>query len=98
MKHRLLAAILFAALTTGVVTSAAPSRALAMPHSASHPAFFDKTRFAFHLGLAYFAFHHFVYNPYKAGSFKAGAPHRTGRIIKAGRSPACNVSRAQESL
>jgi hypothetical protein len=53
-------------------------------HSQAHPALFDKTRFVLHLGLAYFAFHHFVYKPYKAGSFKAGASHRTTSIIKAG--------------
>ncbi|GAC1515386.1 MAG: hypothetical protein NVS2B16_23730 [Chloroflexota bacterium] len=84
MKHRLVVVTLFAAMTAGVVASSAPSSTLAAPRTPAHPAVFDKTRFVFHLGLAYFAFHHFVYNPYRAGAFKKGAPHRTGRIIKAG--------------
>ena len=44
----------------------------------------DKTRFVAHLGIAYFAFHHWVWKPYKAGSFATGAPHRTKDIIKGG--------------
>lgn len=47
-------------------------------------AFLDKTRFLAHLGVAYFAFHHWVLKPYEQGSFANGAPHRTVAIIKAG--------------
>ena len=47
-------------------------------------AFLDKTRFVAHLGIAYFAFHHFVWRPYQAGSFNNGAPHRVSSIVKAG--------------
>jgi hypothetical protein len=47
-------------------------------------ALFDKTRFVLHLGAAFFAFHHFVYNPYKAGAFQSGAPHRTKALVKGG--------------
>jgi hypothetical protein len=47
-------------------------------------ALFDKTRFVTDLGVAYFCFHHWVYGPYKAGAFTAGAPHRTKALIKAG--------------
>ena len=47
-------------------------------------ALFDKTRFVAHLGVAFFAFHHFVSQPYKAGSFQAGAPHRTKALVKGG--------------
>ncbi|MDQ2664098.1 MAG: hypothetical protein M3Y18_08725 [Candidatus Eremiobacteraeota bacterium] len=47
-------------------------------------AFLDKTRFAVHLGIAYYCFHHWVLNPYKEGKFAGGAPHRTGTIVKAG--------------
>src|SRR5579862_1527863 len=47
-------------------------------------AIFDKTRFVLHLGAAFFAFHHFVYNPYKAGGFQTGAPHRTKALVKGG--------------
>jgi hypothetical protein len=51
--------------------------------SPSH-AFLDKTRFLAHLGVAYFCFHQWVWNPYKAGSFEAGAPHRVSTIVKGG--------------
>lgn len=47
-------------------------------------AFLDKTRFLAHLGVAYFAFHHWVLKPYEQGSFANGAPHRTISIAKAG--------------
>ncbi len=47
-------------------------------------AFLDKTRFVAHLGVAYFAFHHWVIKPLQAGEFASGAPHRTSTIIKGG--------------
>ncbi len=48
------------------------------------PAFLDKTRFAAHVGIAYFCFHHWVLAPYREGQFAGGAPHRTATIIKGG--------------
>lgn len=47
-------------------------------------AFLDKTRFAAHLGVAYFCFHHWVMRPYQQGSFASGAPHRIGSMVKGG--------------
>ena len=47
-------------------------------------AFLDKTRFAAHLGIAYFCFHHWVMRPYTEGAFNDGAPHRTATIVKGG--------------
>jgi len=47
-------------------------------------AFLDKTRFVAHLGVAYFAFHHWVMRPYESHAFDPGAPHRTSTIVKAG--------------
>lgn len=83
MKRTLLAITLVLALCAGVL---APS--VAQPAAAStshaHPMFLDKTRFVLHMGFAYFAFHHFVWNKYKAGAFKSGASGRTANIIKAG--------------
>lgn len=48
------------------------------------PAFLDKTRFLAHLGVAYFAFHHWVLKPYDQGAFANGAPHRTAALVKGG--------------
>jgi len=47
-------------------------------------AFLDKTRFVAHLGVAYYCFHHWVWNPYKQGKFDNGAEHRTSSIVKGG--------------
>jgi hypothetical protein len=37
---------------------------------------FAKTKFVFHAGLAFGAFHHFIYNPYKAGDFRHPLSHK----------------------
>lgn len=60
--------------------------AIALVAGAFSPAsaFLDKTRFLAHIGVAYFAFHHWVMNPYREGAFAQGAPHRTAAIVKGG--------------
>lgn len=67
-------------LSIAVALAAALVAGLAQPSQA----LLDKTRFAAHLGIAYFCFHHWVSNPYREGKFVAGAPHRTASIVKAG--------------
>jgi hypothetical protein len=88
MKKRLLVVTLATALLAGVIaptfTGSAHAAAPAATHSRAHTAFLDKTRFLLHVGLAYFAFHHWIYNPYKAHAFAKGASGRTKAIIKAG--------------
>ena len=74
--HRSASNKMFVGLALGaalLVGLARPSQAL-----------FDKTRFAAHLGIAYFCFHHWVSNPYREGKFVSGTPHRTASIVKAG--------------
>lgn len=44
---------------------------------------FDKTKFVLHGGLAFGAFHHFVYKPFKAGTFASGAHGRVSALVKA---------------
>ncbi len=53
------------------------------PLSTSH-AMLDKTRFVAHLGVAYFAFHHWVLAPYKAGAFAQTATGKTAAMVKGG--------------
>ncbi|MBZ9711810.1 hypothetical protein [Deinococcus multiflagellatus] len=53
------------------------------PLSTSH-ALLDKTRFVAHLGVAYYAFHHWVLAPYTAGKFASGASGRMGALAKGG--------------
>lgn len=47
-------------------------------------ALLDKTRFVAHLGAAYFAFHHWVWAPYRSGQFVSGAAGRSVRLAKGG--------------
>ena len=87
MKKQFIAVALALALLAGAVAPAAGSvnAAPQVQTTARHHALFlDKTRFLAHMGVAYFAFHHFVWNPYKAGAFQSGAPGRTKAFIKAG--------------
>ena len=84
MKRHVIVLALIGALLLGVMSPSVAVPASAASHARSHPALFDKTRFLAHAGLAYFAFHHFVYKRWKEGGFKAGASHRTTNIIKAG--------------
>ena len=84
MKKQLAILGLLVALLVGACAPSFGGTAAAASHTPARAHLFDKTRFAFHLGLAYFAFHHFVYKPYRAGAFRAGSPHRTRSIIKAG--------------
>lgn len=43
-----------------------------------------KTRFAVDAGLAFGAFHRYIYKPYQAGTFKSGADGRTKAFVKGG--------------
>jgi hypothetical protein len=44
---------------------------------------FAKTKFVLHVGLAFGAFHRYIYGPYEAGAFKSGASGRTKALVKA---------------
>jgi hypothetical protein len=44
---------------------------------------FAKTKFALHMGLAFGAFHHYVYEPYRAGAFRSGSRGRVKALLKA---------------
>lgn len=69
--------------TRTVLTSTLLVAVVAAPLSPAY-AIFDKTRFALHLGAAYFAFHHWDLKPYQQGKFSAGAPGRTASMVKGG--------------
>jgi hypothetical protein len=44
---------------------------------------FAKTKFVLHMGLAFGAFHRYIYKPLKAGAFRGGAPGRVKALAKA---------------
>lgn len=45
---------------------------------------FAKTKFVLHAGLAFGAFHHYLYKPYKSKAFSKGANGRIKTFVKAG--------------
>jgi hypothetical protein len=45
---------------------------------------FAKTKFVLHMGLAFGAFHRYIYKPAQAGTFKSGANGRIRAFAKAG--------------
>lgn len=83
VKTRLLAGIFLTALLVGLFTTSAPG-AQAAPVSRPTAPLFDKTRFLLHMGAAFYAFHHWIYAPYRAHSFDKGASGRTKALVKAG--------------
>lgn len=72
-------------------SSAAPSSAVAASQSesatdcpTSNTTAFAKTKFVAHSGLAFGAFHRYLYKPYKAGTFTKGADGRLTAFAKGG--------------
>jgi hypothetical protein len=45
---------------------------------------FAKTKFLLHSGIAVGAFQRYIFKPYRAGTFKKGAPGRRTALLKAG--------------
>lgn len=52
-----------------------------------------KTRFVTDAGLAFGAFHRYIYKPYKAGAFTSGAPGQKKAIVKAAAAAAFTLNR-----
>jgi hypothetical protein len=73
-----------AANGTSTSTSTAAAGTLAAPCPAKATKKFAKTRFVADVGLAAGAFRKWIYNPWKAGTFHAGAPGRVTAMVKAG--------------
>ncbi|HWD66237.1 MAG TPA: hypothetical protein VG405_13805 [Solirubrobacteraceae bacterium] len=44
---------------------------------------FANTKFVLHMGLAFGAFHRYIYKPLKYGELRSGAPHRIATLAKA---------------
>lgn len=72
MKHARPALILSSALLVAAPTQTAQATA------------FEKARFVFHLGAAYYAFNTWVWKPYRQYKFQTGAPGQRSAIVKAG--------------
>jgi hypothetical protein len=64
--------------------SAADSQPIDESCPSSNTVAFAKTKFVLHSGLAFGAFHRYLYKPYQAGTFKKGASGRITAFIKGG--------------
>jgi hypothetical protein len=84
VRKNLIAVALLVAVLGGTLAPSVAGAASAASRVHSHPAFLDKTRFVLHLGVAWFAFHHWVLKPYQKGAFKSGASGRVKNMIKGG--------------
>lgn len=76
--------------STATGDASSPSAADSAPIDATCPTAnttaFAKTKFVGHAGLAFGAFHRYLYKPYKASAFQSGAKGRTVTLVKAGAS------------
>jgi hypothetical protein len=95
MLHRtaVLLAVVGCTAALGVAGCGSKNNSAAQASASSTPAatasatggttHFAKTKFVLHAALAFGAFHHFIYNPAKAGDFKHAFTHKL-TIVKAG--------------
>lgn len=67
-------------------TSADPNAPIDATCPTANTTAFAKTKFVAHAGLAFGAFHRYIYKPYQAGSFKSGQSGRVVAFVKAGAS------------
>lgn len=69
--------------TAAAATEGAASQARAAAVCDTGKVHFAKTKFLFHMGLAFGAFHRYIYKPVASGAFRSGAPGRIKAGIKA---------------
>jgi hypothetical protein len=80
--HRRMAPVLVAAVLAMSLAGGLAGCGSSSSSSSTH-VHFAKTKFLFHAGLAFGAFHRYVYDPYKAGGFTPASSHKVA-IVKAG--------------
>lgn len=79
-----MAALMLAFTVTACGKEDAPSTtAQSFSCPTEHTRSFPKTRFVADVGLAFGSFHHWIWEPYKAGKLQKGADHRIWSIAKA---------------
>jgi hypothetical protein len=71
-----------ASSATATAATAASGSSTACP--TSNTTSFAKTKFVLHSGLAFGAFHRYIYKPFRAGTFRSGAHGRFTAFVKAG--------------
>jgi hypothetical protein len=83
MRASLSLVVLVLALTACGSTSTTTTTTAAGKVVVSCHTRFAKTKFALHTGIAAAGFYRYIYNPYRAGAFKSGAPGRKKALAKA---------------
>ena len=87
---KLLAVLIVAVLAAGVTgcgssasSSSANGQSPSAQSSTTSTTHLAKTKFALHAGLAFGAFHRYIYKPYKQGKFSGGLFHHKLATVKA---------------
>ncbi len=70
--------------SSSLAAGASGTTAAAAACPTSNSTGFAKTKFVLHAGLAFGAFHRYLYKPLRAGTFKSGAHGRISAFLKAG--------------
>ncbi|GAC1513112.1 MAG: hypothetical protein NVS2B16_17270 [Chloroflexota bacterium] len=83
MKRNLIVLGLIVAMFAGMLTPVVVPSASAAPRAQVPTQIFDRTSFVIHMGLAFYAFHHYILAAYRAGKFRSGAAHRRLNLAKA---------------
>lgn len=76
-----------ASSSSSSASSAAPAQSQSAQSSTSSPpkkTHLAKTKFVLHAGLAFGAFHRYIYKPFKAGAFKGGLRTSKAAYLKGG--------------
>ncbi len=74
--RRLLVLLLVSAVALGAVGCGSSKSSSSSPPAASGTTHFAKTKFVLHAGLAFGAFHRWIYKPFKAGDFSHPLRHK----------------------
>ena len=80
----LLSVAVLAGCGTGTSSTSAAAGGGAGATSATSTTHLAKTKFILHAGLAFGAFHRYIYKPYKEGKFSGGLFHHKLATLKAG--------------
>ncbi len=82
--------------TAAQSTSSTPQSASSA--SGADKTHFAKTKFVLHVGLAFGAFHRYIYKPFKAGSFRGGLLHSKAATLKAALAAAFAIHETRVAL
>ncbi len=100
VRSNFIAPVLFAlALAVGVIGCGSSSTTVTSSgQTIHHCSFFVKVKIVAHLGVAYVAFHSFIYKPWQEGKFRKGAPGRKKAIVEGVIAALVGIHEAQHAV